>query len=122
MKCLYYDFPNAGVKTVVFAQIIRAIILRRKLDLNTKNKLVDEELGFLNIIKEESSLFNTQKLFLYYYLFLFTIKQHPNIMQYHDIQLFMFILYKRILTYLPANLVSDAVYAPVTAEIPIHES
>lgn len=89
MKCLYYDFPNAGVKTVVFAQIIRAIILRRKLDLNTKNKLVDEELGFLNIIKEESGLFNTQKLFLYYYLFLFTIKQHPNIMQYHDIQLFM---------------------------------
>lgn len=47
----------------------RAIILRRKLDLNTKNKLVDEELGFLNIIKEESGLFNTQKLFLYYYLF-----------------------------------------------------
>lgn len=32
------------------------------------------------------------------------------------------ILYKRILIYLPANLVSDAVYAPVTAEIPIHES
>lgn len=62
------SFPNAGVKTVVFAQIIE-LFLRRKLDLNTKNKLVDEELGFLNIIKEESSLFNTQKLFLYYYLF-----------------------------------------------------
>ena len=43
-------------------------------------------------------------------------------MQYHDIQLFMFILYKRILTNLPANLVSDAVYAPVTTEIHIHES
>lgn len=122
MKCLYYDFPNAGVKTVVFAQIIRAIILRRKLDLNTKNKLVDEELGFLNIIKEESSLFNTQKLFLYYYLFLFTIKQHSKYYAISRHTTIHVILYKRILTYLPANLVSDAVYAPVTAEIPIHES
>lgn len=25
LKCLYYDFPNAGVKTVVFAQIIELL-------------------------------------------------------------------------------------------------
>ena len=53
-------FSKKGKRKIIYNEEIFYWFVKRDEDYGT---------DYLNIIKEESGLFNTQKLFLYYYLF-----------------------------------------------------